>query len=441
MTLSLGERDLASIWHPCSQMKDYESFPPIAIDSARGSELYCENGHILIDAISSWWCKSLGHAHPRLQKALVEQSKRIEHVIQANTTHETIVRCSEAILELSPHHGKVFYASDGSCAVEIALKMALHAQHLQGNTQKVNFLALKDGYHGETALTLSVSDQGYFKTPYQSLLKSVPFIDPMYFTNGMHDPSWHEPITDEQWLAIEKQIEPYANTTAAFILEPIVQGAGHMRIYRPDVLKRLREYTQEHGIYLIADEIMTGVGRTGELLACKHAGINADFVCLSKGLTSGFMPFSAVLITDSVYDLFYDDYETGKSFLHSHTFSGHALGAAVALETLSIVKEDNMCQQAQETGKLLYDGLTEIAKKTGKLGPVRQLGCLAAADLIGEADTPRAGYGIYKEAVKRGALLRPIGNTIVWIPPFNTSAEIIDRLQTITHDAIEAVTR
>lgn len=436
MPATLQERDLNAIWHPCSQMKDYESYPPLAVESASGPYLHLKNGNKVIDSISSWWSKSLGHRHPRLQAALIEQSHKMEHVILANTTNDAIVNCSEAILNLSPVHDKVFYASDGSCATEIALKLAIHAQQLRGNPQRNRFLALTHGYHGETGLALSVSDEGIYKDAYQSILLDVPYIDPTVFTTGPADPNWNEPISDDAWQSLLKQLAPHAEKTAAFILEPIVQGAGGMRIYHPDVLRRLRAYTQEHGIYLIADEIMTGIGRTGKMLACEHAGIHADLVCLSKGLTGGYMPFSAVMIPQTIYDLFYDDYQAGTSFLHSQTFTGHTLAARVTTEALAIVEEDNICEQSVQNGELMRKLMQDIAAKTGLIANVRQIGSIAAAELSGAAAFPRAGFQFAKTLAKNGALMRPLGNTIYWMPPLNSSEDVLRELAEITQRSL-----
>lgn len=436
MHTTLQERDLNVIWHPCSQMKDYESFAPLEITSASGPYLHLRGKRKLIDAISSWWCKSLGHAHPRLKEAMIEQSHIMEHAILANTTNETVVTCSEAILSLSPAHDKVFYASDGSCAVEIALKMAVHAQQLRGQSQKKGLLALSNGYHGETALTLSVSDVGMYKAPYSSLLQAVPYIDPVVTTTGPSDPNWNQPIPDEAWQKILRQLENHASTTAALILEPILQGAGGMRIYHPDVLRRLRCYTREHGIFLIADEIMTGIGRTGKMLACEHAGIHADFVCLSKGLTGGYLPFSAVMIPQHIYELFYDDYDSGKAFLHSHTYTGHALGARVTTEAIKIMREESICEKAACNGELMRGLMQNIADETGLLGPVRQIGSMVAADLAGKANFARAGFKLAQLATQAGALVRPLGNIVYWMPPLNCDEVVLHELHRITKKAI-----
>ncbi len=432
----LQKRDLRVIWHPCSQMKDYENFAPIEILSAQGPYLHLSDNKKLIDAISSWWCKSLGHANPRLQAAMIEQSHIMEHAILANTTHEAIVACSEAILSLSPAHDKVFYASDGSSAVEIALKMAVHAQQLRGQTKKQGLLALFNGYHGETALALSVSDIGVYKAPYACLLQSVPYIDPIVKTTGPADPNWNEAISDEAWREIEKQLEPYADSAAALILEPILQGAGGMQLYHPDVLRRLRAYTEEHQIFLIADEIMTGMGRTGKMFACEYAGIQADFICLSKGLTGGYIPFSAVMIPQHVYELFYDNDDREKAFLHSHTYTGHALGARVATEVIKIMQEELICEKSNRNGELMRSLMQDIADETELLGPIRQIGSMVAADLKGKANFSRAGFQLSQLAIEAGALLRPLGNTVYWMPPLNCDTEILEELSRITKMAL-----
>ena len=294
------------------------------------SHLHLHDGRKIIDAISSWWCKSLGHQHPRLKRALLAQVEKFEHVILANTTNETIVHLTEKLAQLMPSLNKVMYASDGSCAVEMAMKMSLHARQIEGKHQRKLFIALENGYHGETAGALSVSDLGLYRAPYQDMLFDTKLILSLPYVTGAHDPLWSD--CESHWEKIENQLKPFAESATAVILEPIMQGAAGMKIYSQDFLKRLRHWTHEHGIHLIADEIMTGIGRTGKMLACEHANIEPDFICLSKGLTSGWLPLSAMLTRSAIYDLFYDDYASGKSFLHSHTHSGNVLAASVAIE-------------------------------------------------------------------------------------------------------------
>lgn len=434
--MNLARRDLNCIFHPCSQMKDYATFEPLVVSHAQGSYITLANGQTLIDAISSWWCKSLGHGHPRLKMALTQQMERFEQVIFANTTHDTIVELSERLTQFMPSLNKVFYASEGSSAVEIALKMAIHAQQLRGKKRN-KLVALKNGYHGETLFALAVSDVACYKAPYSDWIHSAELIDPAYVASHQ-DPIWQD--ASVSWSTAEATLLPHCDEIAAIIVEPIVQGAGGMQMYSQDFLRRLRQFTQEKGIYLIADEIMTGMGRTGKRLACEHSGIEPDLLCLGKGLTGGFLPFSAVLLTDALYDLFYHDYDPSTSFLHSHTFSGHALGAAVALECLKVFNEENILTKTQVLEKQLQNLMQEVVDKTGALTHLRGIGGIVAADLISHQE--RLGYQVYQHAVKHGALLRPLGNTIYWLPPLNTSLSTLKDLRDITIEAIrQAVIR
>ena len=431
-------KDLKHVWHPCSQMKDYKIFPPQEIIGARGSYIYLSNGNKIIDAISSWWCKSLGHQHPRLKEAMLRQADQFEHVIFANTTHRIIADLSEQLAALCPPLDKVFYAGDGSCAVEVAMKMSLHARQIMGQSTRTVFVALENAYHGETVGALSVSDLGLYRAPYQSLCFPVKFIQGVPYVHHQQDPLWRDCAA--HWRVIEVQLERIANQVTAIIIEPIVQGAAGMKIYSQDFLARLREWTSKHGIHLIADEIMTGIGRTGKMLACEHAQVEPDFICLAKGLTSGWLPFSAVLTRQAIYDVFYDDYVKGKSFLHSHTYSGNALGAAIALQVLHVMKEEELCQRAEQLGKYMYTAMCAIACRTGRIANVRQIGALVAADLIGiDCSQRRLGFELFQQAVQQGAWLRPLGNTIYWLPPLNSAVSVIDDLAEITEKVITTV--
>ena len=424
----LQEKSLKHIWYPCSQMKDYKEFRPLVIKAAKGSYIELADGKKLLDAISSWWCKSLGHNHPRLKKAIIDQIEKFEHVILANTTHELIVNLSQELATLMPKLSKVFYAGDGSCAIEIAMKMSLHSRYINGDVKRNRFITLKDSYHGETIGALSVSDIGLYKAPYNIMLFQPYIIDMIPYVHSIYDPLWND--CSEKWDMLEKSLETYIDSTTALIVEPIVQGAGGMKIYSKDFLNRLAKWAKKHNIHLIADEIMTGIGRTGKMLACQHAEIIPDFICLAKGLTSGWMPFSAVLTTDDIYNKFYDDFSSGKAFLHSHTYSGNALGAAVALETLNIIKEERL--HTRDINQIMLKNMYEIKDKTGRLKNVRGIGGIVAADLITNDKTPRLGYLIYQAAIKAGILLRPLGNTIYWLPPLNITDEEIEELKNKT---------
>ena len=431
--MNLINRDLKHIWHPCSQMKDYETFKPIEITKAKGPYLIQPDGKKIIDAISSWWCKSLGHNNSKLKKALIRQANKFEHIILANTTNNTIVQLAEKLASLTENLKKVSFASDGSCAIEIAMKMSLHSRQINNELTRTRFASLENSYHGETCLTLAVTDCDLYKSPYKSILPKTTTIHKLPYVHSKQDPLWHN--CADHWYNIKKQLEQYKDQLTAIIVEPILQGAGGMLIYSADFLKRLRQWTTQNNIHLITDEIMTGFGRTGIPLACQHANIEPDFLCLSKGLTAGYIPMSVTLTSDEIYNYFYDDYETGKAFMHSHTHSGNTLAAAVALETFNIMEKEHIYTYIQEELEpFLYQSMQEVADKTKKLKNIRHIGAMVAADLI--TNEKRAGYQVFQRAIKLGALLRPLGNTLYWLPPLNISTKILHKLKDITIKAI-----
>lgn len=435
--MQLIDRDLKHIWHPCTQMKDFELCPPIIINQAKGSYLYTDKGQ-LIDAGSSWWCKSLGHGHPAIKAAIKEQLETFEHVIAANTTHKILAEFGEKMMAISKKQ-HVFFASDGSSAVEIAMKLALHANQLQGKAHRNEFIALANSYHGETFAALSVSDLGLFKKPYEGYGVKCHFLNSLPYVSDKADPLWTD--ASSYWAQTLKKLDQIKENLCALIVEPIVQGASGMYCYSADFLNKLACFAKENDIYLIADEIMTGMGRTGEWLASDHAKIEADLICISKGLTSGSIPLSCVLIDNSIYELFYDDYEKGKSFLHSHTYSGNALALSAALATIKIMEEEKINEQAQQLGLLMQKHFQQLAELSGgKLTNIRSVGAIVAGDLV-DNGTKRIGFQLYQEALKRGALLRPLGSTLYWLPPLNTDKQTIENLAEITLNSVNAIYR
>lgn len=436
--MNLVERSLKHIWNPCSQMKDYEDHPLLVIKSANGALVELENGQQLIDAISSWWCHSLGHRHPKLQAALLAQMQKFEHVIFADTTYEAIVKLSEKLAGLTKTLKRMSFASDGSCAVEIAMKMSLHARYLQRDKKRSRFMALENAYHGETGMALSVSDLGQFKAPYEQGVLPQFFLKGIPYVSGIDDPLWLDCST--VWPHLEAQLNQHKDILTAVLVEPIVQGSAGMLIYSQDFLKRLRLWTAQHNIHLIADEIMTGIGRTGLPLAFQYAEIEPDFMCLSKGLTSGVLPFSVTLTTDSIYELFYDDHEKGKSFFHSHTHSGNALGASVALACLEVMESENIYKRVQDNALFLRGLMQEVIEETQVLTNLRSIGAIVAADLVNPKKMPRLGHRVFLEAIKQGAILRPLGNTVYWLPPLNIEREVLLDLQKFTRIAVLNVT-
>jgi adenosylmethionine-8-amino-7-oxononanoate aminotransferase len=457
---TLVDRDLEVFWHPASQMRDYRDLPPLEVVGAEGCRLRLADGRTVLDAISSWWCKSLGHGHPRVRAALEEQLGRFEHVIAAGTTNEPLVRLCERLLAMANglptadwgsqaqpgrrpgHFGKVFLADNGSTGVEIALKMALQAQAQRGQPARTRFAALADGYHGETVGALSVGDVGLYAAPFRALTFAVEKIRDLPHRSGPEDPRWLN--VDDEWPLIEAQLAPLAPTLAAIIYEPVLQAAGGMRLYSPALLTRLRAWTRAHGVYLIADEIAAGMGRVGAMLASHLVpGALPDFAVVSKGLTAGFLPLSAVLTTDEIHAIFDGD-GLGRAFLHSNTWTGNALGVAAALAALDVYADEDVLGAVARTGPLLRAELAALAASRPFLRRPRGAGMMAAIDLVrpdGAAlDTRlRIGRRVYREAVTRGALLRPLGDTMYLFPPLNTRGEDLRAMLAVLADSVDAV--
>jgi adenosylmethionine-8-amino-7-oxononanoate aminotransferase len=458
----LAARDLAVFWHPCSQMRDYRDFPPLEVVGARGSRLRLADGREILDAISSWWCKALGHGHPRLAAALQKQQQAFEHVITANTTSAPLVRLCERLLaaanghpapawgpgaapgRLPGHFGKVFLADNGSTAVEIALKMALQAQAQRGAPRRTRFVALENGYHGETVGALSVGDLELYAAPYRSICFPVQRLRGLPYRSGPQDPFWFD--AGEAWPALERSLAAEADRLAAIVYEPVLQAAGGMLFFSPDLLRRLRAWADANGVYLIADEIASGMGRLGAMLASHLAGpgVLPDFAALSKGLTGGVLPLSAVLTTDAVYELFDADHASGRAFLHSNTYTGNALGVAVANAVLDVFAEDDVLGRVAALGPRLQAALLAVAEKRPFLRNLRACGMVAAVDVRAADGSPRdpeqrTGYAIYRQAVQRGALLRPLGDTMYLYPPLTATEPEIEEMAAILADSIDAV--
>ncbi len=457
----LVARDLDVLWHPCGQQRDYRDFPPLEVVSAQGSWLMLADGRRVLDAISSWWCKSLGHGHPRLRAALVEQAQRFEHVILANTTNEPVVRLCERLLALANghalhawgprapagrrpgHFARVFFADNGSTGVEVALKLALQAQTQLGNRERTRFAALTNGYHGETVGALSVGDCGLYKDAFSPLLFPCTMLAGLPYRSGPEDPCWAD--AGAEWPNIERQLAPLADELAAIVYEPVLQGAGGMRVYSPDLLRRLRAWADAHGVLLIADEIAAGMGRCGMMLASHLAGgALPDIAVLSKGLTGGFLPLAAVLTTQRLYDAFDAEWSEGKAFLHSNTYAGNALAVAVANAALDVYADEDVLDQVARRGPALRRGLAGLAAMRPHLRDVRGVGMMAAVDLRDRNGMPlpraqRTGWRVYREAVARGALLRPLGDTMYLFPPLNVSDDDIEHMLGVLADSVDAV--
>ncbi|MGN0682095.1 MAG: adenosylmethionine--8-amino-7-oxononanoate transaminase [Oscillospiraceae bacterium] len=443
----LVAQDLKYIWHPCSQMKDYETLPPIVVDHGEGVKLYDKNGKEYIDIVSSWWCNLLGHCNPKINAAVKEQIDSLEHVIFANFTHEPAIKLCEELMKIIPKGLCKFNFSDnGSAAVECSLKMAFQYQYQTGKPKKQRFMCLTEGYHGETIGALSVGTMDLYAKIYQPMLMDtirVQAPDCYRCPYGKIRVS----CLCECFEHAEKAFERYAEETAAMIVEPLLQGSAGMRMYPPLYLKKLRALCDKYDVLLIADEIATGFGRTGKMFAFDHAGVSPDIMCISKGLTGGYMPMAITITTQEIYDAFYADYSEGKAFMHSHTYSGNPLGCACALAVQRIFREDNILENAFRNAIYLNIKLYERLGRYKHTGEIRNLGLINAIELVRNPATKeafdsraRTGYQIYKKALERGLLLRPLGDVIYFNPPLiiNESEidEAVDRCANAIYDVL-----
>ncbi len=406
-------RSLAAVWHPCTQMKHHEQFPLVPIARGEGAWLIDYEGNRYLDAVSSWWVNLFGHANPRINAALKAQLDTLEHTMLAGFTHEPVIELSERLGKLTGL-GHAFYGSDGASAVEIALKMSFHYWRNSGQTGKTKFVSLEGSYHGETLGALAVTDVAIFRDAYGPLLNNNllgPFPGPRA-TSG--DAACCAECVLPALSALEKLLQERHREIAALIVEPLVQGAAGMRMYHPDYLRRARALCSQYGVHLIADEIMTGFGRTGTMFAFEQAGIKPDLVCLSKGLTGGYLPLSCVLASDEIYAAFYDDH-TARGFLHSHSYTGSALACRAALATLNIFAADAVieknCDKAQRFG-----ALASALAQHPRVRNFRHLGMIWALEV--DSAGKQFAREFFARALKRGVLLRPIGNTVYFMPPY-----------------------
>ncbi len=407
-------RSRAAVWHPCTQMKLHETLPLVPIARGAGAWLFDFDGRRYLDAVSSWWVNLFGHANPRIGAAVAAQLDELEHVILAGFTHRGVVELSERLAALAPPGlGHAFYGSDGASAVEIALKMAFHYWKNAGRPEKTGFLSLAGSYHGETLGALAVTDVALFRDVYAPLLKrqaTVPSPDARTAAPGESA----KDVAERAALALEAHLAQHHAGIAALIVEPLVQGASGMVMYDPHYLVRARELAARHDVLLIADEIMTGFGRTGTLFACEQAGVAPDLLCLSKGITGGYLPLSCVLATDRIYAGFYAD-EVSRGFLHSHSYTGNALACRAALAVLDIFRDDGVIA-ANRGRSARWTALAAPLAAHPRVRGFRHRGMIWAF----EVDTPRADFArwCFAEGLARELLLRPIGRTVYFMPPY-----------------------
>jgi adenosylmethionine-8-amino-7-oxononanoate aminotransferase len=413
-------------------MKDYEEFPPIVIERGEELYLYDTDGKKYADVVSSWWCNLLGHSNPRVNEAVKEQIDKLEHVIFANFTHKKAIELCERLATLLPAGlEKFFFTDNGSSAIEAAMKMSFQYHQQTGNPQKKRFMALTDAYHGETIGALSVGALDLYSAIYKPVLLDVIRLETGDFQNA------------------QETFARHGDETCALIVEPILQAAAGMKIYSPDYLKKLRELCDQYNVHLIADEIATGYGRTGKMFACEHADISPDIMCLSKGLTGGYMPMALALTTQKIYDAFYADYSEGKAFPHSHTYSGNPLACAAAVEVLKIFEEENILQKAQANADYFSKLIREKFAAHPAVAEIRSIGLINAIELNTKtklssgaeevAKKERVGYNVYRRAIDEGLLLRPLGNVIYFNPPLTITREEMHSAVDIAYDSLNCI--
>ncbi|PAF41102.1 adenosylmethionine--8-amino-7-oxononanoate transaminase [Helicobacter sp. 11S03491-1] len=407
--------DMQTIWHPCTQMKDHEKLPIVPIRSGKGVYLYDFEGNAYIDCVSSWWVNLFGHSNSYINSKLKEQIDKLEHVILAGFTHEEIVRLSTRLVKLTPKGlDKCFYADNGSSCVEVALKMSYHA-HLLDGKKRPKFLSLSNSYHGETIGALSVGAVELYKKTYSQILIEC-----------LQTPV---PKSEEDIFvalrALERILDVEGENIAAFILEPLIQCAGNMHMYAPGYIQKACEMCRDRGIYIIFDEIAVGFGRSGSLFAYEQCGVIPDFLCLSKGLSGGYMPLSVVMVSNQTYGKFYAPYEDQKAFLHSHSYTGNALACACANAVLDIFATENVIENNKILAQFIIRTIQKL-KEFDFVANIRHQGMVFAFDLVGFGQGRRVGLEIFEAGLKKGLLLRPLGNTIYFMPPYVITQEEVE---------------
>ena len=437
-------RDFQNIWHPCTQHKDFETIKPLMVERADGVYLFDRQGKSYLDAISSWWVNLLGHNHPRLNAALNSQLEKMAHVMFAGITHQPAIDLASSLIKASAENlSKVFFSDNGSTSVEVALKMSLQYWQQTGNTNKTRFIYLKGGYHGETLGALSVCGLDIFRDKFeQVLLDNLEVEGPDCFRcpYGLNRDS----CSAECFEPMEKALDQ--KNIAGVIVEPLVQGAAGMKIYPPVYLKKLQSACDSHSVHLIFDEIAVAFGRTGSLFVSGQHDIRPTFLCLSKGITSGYLPLAVTLTTEEIYSAFYDDYNNWKMFIHSHSYSANPLACSVANETLAIVCQNDFMAMLTPKIRLMKELGQQIAKDSKWCGEFRQQGMIAALELVENTDSKqpfpienRVGYKVYLEALKRGVFLRPLGDVIYFIPPLVISEDEITTMMNTARECMAVV--
>ncbi|MDX8380114.1 MAG: adenosylmethionine--8-amino-7-oxononanoate transaminase [Gallionella sp.] len=432
----LVSRSLSAVWHPCSQMKHHEIFPLMPIARGQGAWLYDFDNKKYLDTVSSWWVNLFGHCNSYINAALHDQLDKLEHVMLAGFTHEPVVELSERLRELAPTGlGHCFYGSDGASATEISLKMSAHYWRNSGKPEKSQFISLQNSYHGETLGALSVTDVALFRDAYGALIRQQSTVLSPDDRNAASGET-AETFALRCAAALENHLQQHHAQLAAFILEPLVQGAAGMAMYHPTYLRHARQLCEKYEVHLIADEIAVGMGRTGTLFACEQGDITPDFLLISKGITGGYLPLSIVMTTDKIYHAFYDD-QTARGFLHSHSYTGNPLACRAALATLDIFKHNNVLSDNRHKAAY-FNNLARPLRALPEVKNWRNTGMIWAF----EVETPHRDFSqrCFEQGLQHELLLRPMGNTVYFMPPYIINEEEMNLMLTRTLNIIKTLT-
>jgi adenosylmethionine-8-amino-7-oxononanoate aminotransferase len=424
------ELDRARVWHPYTSIDSWEKAEPIVVARAEGSALWDVDGTRYLDGNSSWWVATLGHGHPRLLRVLREQAEVLAHCSLGGITHEPAAVLADELVAIAPPGlSRVFYTDNGSGSVEVAVKIAVQTWKQRGRPKKTRFLALEGAFHGDTLAPTSLGGVEVFRRPFADIVFDC-----------VHAPFPSPDAYEEAFDAIAKIIERDSESIAAVVVEPLVQGAAGMRFYEPRYLTALRELTRKHDVLLVVDEVFAGYGRTGKMWACEHAGITPDIMCIGKAFSS-IIPMAATLVTNDVFDAFRGGKD--RALYYGHTFCGNPIGAALAREVLAIYRDEKIVEGTRAKGQRIASAFEGIASLPG-VERVRSFGVIGAADLRPSAVGGyfgEAGWLVYEEAKKRGAYLRPLGDTVYVCPPLNITDADLDQLLGILTESIRAVAR
>ncbi len=425
MSANPSQLDHGHLWHPFTQQREWCEQEPLMIERAEGTTLIATDGRRFIDGVSSLWCNVHGHRHPRIDQALRDQLERVAHSTMLGLSHPGAAELAARLVGIAPHGlNRVFYSDSGSTATEVALKMAFQYWQQRGgqHVRRTSFVHLRDAYHGDTLGSVSVGGIGLFHAAYRPLLFDAHAAEPGDSTD------------------LERILAAREEEIAAVIIEPLVQGAAGMLVHPPGYLAAVRELCDRFGVLLICDEVATGFGRTGTMFACQQEGVEPDFLCVAKGLTGGYLPLAATLTTEEVYEGFLGAHEDFRTFFHGHTYTGNPLACAAALASLDAFESERTLERLQPKIRILGELLAEVAKMPG-VAEVRGRGLMAGIDL-GEHDPAlRLGHRVTLEARDRGAIIRPLGDVVVLMPPLAIPEDELRQLVAITADSIEAAQR